>query len=151
MTGGCHFVPKPCFKDQHGLTWRISFSKAEIELSKLIPEKARMCLLGLKTIAKDHLSPISKRLSSYILKTQLLHVLETNKPELRDNESLEDCFDLLILNLMLSIQQKQLQHFWIPSINLFEDFPDKEISKFMKKLSKIRKCPEKYIEPLNLE
>ena len=150
MTGGCHLVPKPCFRDQHGLTWRISLSKAEIELSKLIPEKARVCLLGLKTIAKDHLSPISKRLSSYILKTQLLHVLEKNEPESWENQPLEDCFHF-ILNLMISIQQKQLQHFWIPSINLFEDFPDKEISKFMKKLSKIRKCPEKYIEPLNLE
>ena len=148
--GGCHLVPKPCATDQHGLTWRISFSKAEIELSKLIPENARMCLLGLKTIVKDHLSPISKRLSSYILKTVLLHVLERNGTEIWESELVDDLFDLLMQNLMISIHQKQLQHFWIPTINLFEDFSDKEISKVMKKLSEIRKCPAKYIEPLNM-
>jgi len=48
---GCYIVPKSQPGDKEGLTWRISFSKAEVEFSKLIPKIPQMCMMRLKVIA----------------------------------------------------------------------------------------------------
>ena len=54
---GCHLVPKSQPNDKQGVTWRFSFSKAEVELSKLISLTARRCFIALKVIGKDFLYP----------------------------------------------------------------------------------------------
>ena len=54
---GCHLVPKSQPNDKQGVTWRFSFVKAEVELSKLISLTARRCFIALKVIGKDFLYP----------------------------------------------------------------------------------------------
>ena len=40
MKNGCHFIPKSQPKDEKKITWRFSFSYAEVQLSELINEVA---------------------------------------------------------------------------------------------------------------
>lgn len=93
---GCHFVPKAHSDDLRGLTWRISFSRAEVELSKLVPEAARMCLVGLKVITKDYLAVACKKLKSYHLKCIFLHTLEITDPSIWTEDNLLFCFERLL-------------------------------------------------------
>lgn len=69
---GCHLVAKTNLSAEQ-YTWRISFSKAEVELSQLVPETARVCFVAMKIIAKDYLSSVCKNLSSYHLKCIFLY------------------------------------------------------------------------------
>lgn len=61
---GCHLVPKSPLDDKKGIHWRYSFSKAEVELSKLVPPAARKCFIVLKIISKDYIQPTCKELTS---------------------------------------------------------------------------------------
>ena len=65
---GFHLVPKSQPDDEEGLTWRYSFSLAEIELSKLIHPNAKRCFIAMKIIGKDFLKQSCKRFKSYHMK-----------------------------------------------------------------------------------
>ena len=78
ILGGIHLVPLSQKGDKTELTWRISFSKAEVELSQLISEVACTCFVALKIIIKDYLSVNCRHQNSCHLKTMLLrHIEET--------------------------------------------------------------------------
>jgi len=144
---GCHIVPKSQPDDEEELSWRISFSRAEVELSKLIPPTARMCLIGLKIIAKDYLSVACSRISSYQLKSLLLYAMEKTDPQFwLYEENLEQRFHLLFGNLPEAVINKYCPHFGIPEINLFVDLEDWDIKKLTKVLRKILKSPQRYID-----
>jgi len=148
---GCHLVPKSQPDDKEGLTWRISFSKAEVELSKLIPPTARICLIGLKIIAKDYLSVTCSKITSYHLKSLLLYALERTNPLFWLQESnLEQCFHLLFGRLLDAVTDRYCPHFWIPQINLFENLTEPDAKKLTKVLRKILKSPASFIEDLDL-
>jgi len=150
---GCHFVPKSQLDDKDEDTWRISFSAAEVELSKLIPSVARMCFIGLKIIRKDYLSIACGRLASYHLKSIFFYTLERTGAEfwLDDERRIEECFHLLLHNLTQSVYEKRCPHFWIPAINLFSEFTEKDTQCLLKVLQKIKQAPARYIEPFMFE
>ena len=145
---GSHLVPKSQPDDKDEVTWRISFSKAEVELSKLVPATARMCLIGLKIIAKDYLSVACSKISSYQLKCLLFCTLERTDPQFWLQEAnLTQCFHLLLANLLSAFTTKHCAHFWIPHINLFDNLSGRDCKKLTKVLRKvIRKSPEQFIE-----
>ena len=148
---GCHFVPKSQPGDREGLTWRISFSKAEVELSKLIPPTARMCLIGLKIIAKDYLSVVCRKITSYHLKSLLLHALESTDPQFWLQEAnLDIYFNLLFGKLLDAVTDKRCPHFWLPEINLFENLTEPDVRKLTKVLRKVLKSPESFIEDIDV-
>ena len=151
ILGGIHLVPLSQKEDKQGLTWRISFSKAEVEISKLIPEVARTCFVALKVIAKDYLSVNCRCLKSYHLKTLLLHSIETTGLEFWCEEHLKECFSQLLINLTTAIEEKRCSHFWLPDINFFEDLREKDQKKSLKVLRKVKEKPEKFIELLTEE
>ena len=148
MNLGCHLVPKSQEGDEEaGKTWRISFSKAEVELSKIVPNIARACLVGIKIIAKDYLSVISSKISTYKLKTIFYYCLENTEPDIWSQESnTELCFEIIIEAVIDALRQQWCPHFWIPSINLFSDLTVKEANQLFCKLQKIRQDPKLYIE-----
>ena len=146
--GGIHLVPLSQKGDKEGLTWRISFSKAEVELSKLISEVARTCFVALKVIRKDYLSVNCHHLKSYHLKTILLYSIEATGLEFWCEENLKECFDKLLGNLTTAIEERSCPHFWLPHINLFEDLSEKDQKKVLKVLREVKDKPEKFIELL---
>ena len=156
---GCHFVPQSQRKvddlthdaDNGGLTWRISFSRAEVELSKLIPTNARMCFVGLKIIARDYLFAVCEKLKSVHLKYVLYFTLENHEVDIWSEDNLEFCFKLLLNNVTKSLTNKSCPLFWVSPFNLYEDFDDRDFVRLMKQLENIQKNPSQFIEPFSDE
>ena len=149
ISRGCHLVPKSQKDDKEGLTWRMSFSQAEVELASLVPPIARACFIGLKVICKDYLSIACKKLGSYQLKCIFYYTLERTDPEISSN--IEKCFHLLLSNLKLAVANRHCPHFWIPEINLFQDLRKKEARKLLKIIEKVQRKAEEYIEDVNFD
>ena len=144
---GCHLVPKSQEeKDKKELTWRFSFSKAEVELSKLINDTARKCFLALKIILKDHLSFTCSRISSYHFKTIFLNMVEETGLEAWTEENIEIMLKSLLNKVKNAVDSRICRHFWIPEINLFEEIPDEKLDSVSKILDKILENPAPYIQ-----
>ncbi|XP_066913091.1 uncharacterized protein [Clytia hemisphaerica] len=147
---GCHFVPKSDPNDVNELTWRISFSNAEYELSKIIPPVARMCMIGMKIITKDYLNVVCRELTSYHVKSIFLFMVERNEPHIWREWNLEYCFRQLLLHVKDCIKTKSCPNFWIPSVNMFQDFTTENVEVLMKQIERIEGAPNKFIEPFDV-
>ena len=99
MSLGCHLVAKPAPDDENKSSWRFSFSLAEVELSKLVPETARKCFLAMKIILKDHLQPVVPEIGSYHIKTVFLNSLEKIPVGFWVEENIEECLLTLLTEL----------------------------------------------------
>ena len=97
----------------------ISFSVAECELSKLVPDTARKCFLALKIILRDHLQPVVSEISSYHIKTIFLNTMEKLPVGLWADENIEKCFLTLLTELHIALGMMKCPHHWFSSINLF--------------------------------
>ena len=143
---GFHLVPKSHPKDKEGVTWRFSFSKAEVTLLNLIEPTARKCFVSFKIIAKDFLIPCCKKLRTYYFKTIFMHVLEKNETNFWREDEIEKCFYCLIDHVIQAVKSRQCPHFWLSGVNLFEDLTDKDEKRLLKLLTKIKKGPSPYID-----
>ena len=120
MSLGCHLVAKPAPNDKEETTWRFSFSLAEVELSKLVPNTARKCFLALKIIFKDHLQPVVPAISSYHMKSIFLNTLEKVPVGFWVEANIEECFRTLLAELRDALVSMNCPHHWFSYINLFE-------------------------------
>jgi len=145
-SNGIHLVPKSL--DFDSTTWRISFSKAEIEISKQVPKTARLCLLGLKAIRKGYLSAQFSWLKSYHLKSILFRTLEDTGEDIWCEDKVNDCFDLLMKRIINAVDKKYCPHFWITDNNLFADLKEETRTKLTTELEKIRKRPQDFMETM---
>ena len=147
---GFHLVPKSQEQgDPSQTTWRFSFSQAEVELSKLISDDARKCLLALKIVLKDFLTYTCSKLSSYHLKTIYLHRLERTGLEFwseNDGGGCEYAFMVLLRDLKIALDSGECNHFWIPQINLFKDIHPHKLKSLSKVLDKVIQNPSPYIQ-----
>ena len=120
MSLGCHLVAKPAPSDKDETSWRFSFSLAELELSKFIPDTARKCFLALKIILKDHLQPVSSGITSYHIKTIFLNTLEKVPVGFWVEENIEECFLTLLAGLRDALMSMNCPHHWFSYVNLFD-------------------------------
>ena len=145
---GCHLVPKSQPNDKKFFTWRFSFSKAEVELSKLVNSTARKCFISLKIIGKDYLLPRCKRLKSYHLKTIFLNMLENTPPAYWCDEKIEECFHLLLDHVIQAVETRICPHYWLYGINLFDTLTENDVNTLLSVLIKVKESPSNYIESL---
>ncbi|XP_078366634.1 uncharacterized protein LOC144650759 [Oculina patagonica] len=122
MSLGCHLVAKPAPNDEDKTSWRFSFSLAEVELSKLVPDTARKCFLALKIILKDHLQPVVPGITSYHIKTIFLNTLEKVPVGFWVDENIEECFLTLLAELRDALESKNCRHHWFSNINMFAKY-----------------------------
>ncbi|KAK3712198.1 hypothetical protein QZH41_018428 [Actinostola sp. cb2023] len=147
---GCHLVAKPIScKGGRVPAWRFSFSVAEVELSKLVPDTARRCFMALKVILKDHLQPVVPALSSYHIKTVFLNTLEKKPENFWVDENIEECFQTLLKELHDALESETCQHHWLKRLNLFDFIiaktNRKRLSILVQKLEKIQEDPAPFI------
>ncbi|KAK3712189.1 hypothetical protein QZH41_006449 [Actinostola sp. cb2023] len=147
---GCHLVAKPLNSNNGDRLpyWRFSFSVAEVELSKLVPDTARRCFMALKVILKDHLQPVVPDLSSYHIKTIFLNTLEKKPENFWVDENIEECFQTLLKELHDALESKTCQHHWLKQVNLFGHIAEtnrKRFSILVQKLEKIQEDPAPFI------
>ena len=122
MSLGCHLVAKSEPSDKEETSWRFSFSLAEVELSKLVPDTARKCFLALKIILKDHLQPVVPMINSYHIKTIFLNTLEKVPVGFWVDSNIEECFLTLLAELRDALLSMNCRHHWFSSINMFDMF-----------------------------
>ena len=144
MSLGCHLVAKPAPNDKEKTSWRFSFSVAEVELSKLVPETARKCFLALKIILKDHLQPVVPEISSYHIKTIFLNTLEKLPVGFWVEDNLEECFMTLLVELRDALISMKCPHHWFSFINLFS-IKAGNLNLLVRKVERILKDPAPFI------
>ena len=151
MNYGCFLVPKSQGKtDRQNLTWRISFSKSELELAKLMPPVAKMCFMGIKALRQDRFAKFPQGISSYCFKSIFLYTLEKTDPKIwstRSEENISKCFYILLDEVAKAFGNKLCRHFWIPGIDLFKDYSSRTLEEALKVLKKVQRRPNLYIEP----
>ena len=144
MSLGCHLVAKPAPDDKDKTSWRFSFSAAEVELSKLVPETARKCYLAMKIILKDHLQPVVPQIDSYHIKTVFLNTLEKLPIGFWVEENIEECLLTLLTELRDSLVSMKCTHHWFSFVNLF-DIDERKLQILARKMERIIKDPAPFI------
>ena len=141
-------IPKSQPKDKKKITWRFSFSYAEVQLSKLINPVAQKCFICLKVIGRYYLEPQCEKFRSYHLKSIFYYTLEKTQIELWTDHNIEKGFEVLLDELLQTLNEKHCPHFWISNINLYEGIERKSLKSLYKTSLKIRKNPAPYIKEM---
>ena len=118
---GCHVVPKgnPQSPNKH-LEWRWSFSLAEKMLVRTFNIIQLQCYFLLKMIVTYIINPmVLEGLSSYEVKTVMLHMVESTHPAEWVKEKLAPCFCACLTKLLQCVEDGSCPHYFIPSLNLF--------------------------------
>ncbi|XP_068723034.1 uncharacterized protein [Montipora capricornis] len=144
MSFGCHLVAKSAPKDKDQTSWRLSFSLAEVELSKLVPDTARKCFLALKIILKDHLQPVVPGITSYHMKTIFFNTLEKVPVGFWVENNVEECFLTLLAEVRDALISMNCPHHWFSFVNLF-DIEANELQRLAKKVQRIMQHPAPFI------
>ena len=144
MSLGCHLVAKSAPNDEKETSWRFSFSLAEVELSKLVPDTARKCFLAMKIILKDHLQPVVPEIGSYHIKTIFLNTLEKMPVGFWVEENIEECLVTLLTELRDSLASMNCPHHWVSFINLFGN-KRKRLQLLARKVERIIRDPAPFI------
>ena len=147
MSFGCHLVAKPAPTDKEKTSWRLSFSLAEVELSKLIPETARKCFLALKIIFRDHLhvrGPVGCGITSYQIKTIFFNTLEKFPVGFWVENNMEECFLTLLAEVRDALMSMNCPHHWFSFVNLF-NIEAEELQRLAKKVQRIMQDPAPFI------
>ena len=145
---GCHLIPKSQPKDNKKITWRFSFSNAEVQLSKLINHVAQKCFICLKVIGRYYLEPKCEKFRSYHLKSIFFYTLEKTQLEFWTDHNIEEGFEKLLDELLQTLKEKRCPHFWISNINLYEGIERKNLKSLYITALKIRQNPAPYIKEM---
>ena len=149
---GFHLVVKPPKNSGNPeCDFRLSFSHAEYLLSQEMNYIQRECYRYLKKSHHTHLSTQPMSLTSFHLKTILLHTIEETDPKIWTESNRAECMMKLLLNLMEAIRKKHLPHFFVKSYNLFS--PDcmensELLETLIAKVEQIVERPEEFANKL---
>ena len=122
VKSGCQAVPKSDLS-QDPFCWRLSFSRGEHILSMHVPHKAKLAFLAVKLAWKNGLKPICSKLKSYHLKTIFFHFLEKTQEEALMISDFGKIYRSLISFIIMHLENDQIPHFFIRSVNLLEKNP----------------------------
>ena len=116
---GCQAVQKA---DPSGdeFSWRLSFSRGELLLSKHVTPRARLAYVAAKLFWKEKLKSVCPALRSYHLKTLFYHFLEATPAVEVDESTTEELLQRLLLFIQKRLETRTCPHFFISSINLFD-------------------------------
>jgi hypothetical protein len=120
---GYHLVVKtPKESERPDLDFRLSFSHAELALSKELNDVQRECYRCFKfyhLTLTQNIEP--KTFATYFLKTILFWAVEETGMEFWSSENRGACVMMLLGKLLKALENKFLPHFFIPDFNLLED------------------------------
>ena len=151
---GCSLVPKfpkGVSTSERDVAWRCTFNHAEkilfLDSNPCITNNCRRPVLRiLKSLRVDYGWP---KIRSYHLKTLMLHEFESHAPSewksndmlLRLKKALERLRDFL--------KSKNCPHYFLPGINLFEEFDGPSCEQIIRDIDRFLQNPEKALKMLN--
>ncbi|XP_052779684.1 uncharacterized protein LOC128216959 [Mya arenaria] len=118
---GCHVVPHGNSESPNKhLEWRWSFSLAEKLLIRTFNTTQIQCFFLLKLLVTYVINPaVIETISSYHVKTVMLHMVESTHPTEWTKDKLSSCFVGCLQKLLQCLEDGTLPHYFIPSHNLF--------------------------------
>ena len=121
IADGCHLVPMSHPRSRYpDVEWSYSFSVAERTLARSLSDAQRQCYILLKTIVMQQLSHCSA-LCLYHIKTVFLWQCEKiPASEWSTDTSLAANFLWLLDELLQCAATRDLPHYFIPEVNLFD-------------------------------
>ena len=139
------YVPKP-FKGKrfvlsHGLLWRQSFSLQEKQVLEFMDREDHGCRHELLRIVKTMFKrPVmhSLPLESYYLKTAFMHYIRGEGQNWVNRDALGKHFLGFLRELENLMESKNLPHYWLPDINLLDDFTKEFVEQMARRLRSIR-------------
>lgn len=146
---GFHLVAKsPKESERPDLDFRLSFSHAELVLSKELNDIQRQCYRCFKSF---HLTIIRNRktkiFATYFLKTILFWAIEETGMDFWKSENRGSCVMMLLRKQLTALETKFLPHFFISEFNLLKDvakeFPE-EMEFLAHEVSKVCEDPMSY-------
>lgn len=118
VLSGCHLVPVASKQSSFPeLEWRLSFSKAEKKLAKLLTNVQRKVYLITKALHYTHLKAFGV-LSTYLLKTALFWHCEKEYSRLWQQGEIGSCFLSYVKLLISYLEKRNWPHYFIPENNL---------------------------------
>lgn len=125
VQNGCHIVPVGSSRAHNIDTeWRLSFCIAEKELIKTFNHTQILVYAFLKLILNEkikQIETIKDAISSYILKTVMLWVVERTVPNLWIPKNILLCVHLSIRLLIQFVIEEDCSNYFIPRNNMFND------------------------------
>ena len=137
---GHHVVAKPSPGGNPDTEWRISFSKAELTLSKNMTQTQKNCYKFLKVIAAEEFSN-PKIVCSYYLKTTLLWALEKLPSDYWSDSKIGERVLGLLDDLLGYLTSKNLPNYFIPEMNLLEGLSEGDCQKARDEVSRVLQNP----------
>lgn len=143
VRGGCHVVPVGHHTSEtRDSEWRLSFSKAEIILSRSFFTAQRKAYLLLKTICKGVSVTANNgqqlKLPSYFLKTVFYYYCEVTAPNNWQNRHIADNLFKLLDMLYFHLSKHSLPNYFIPANNMVDHFPRQDVVSLAKVIQSIR-------------
>ena len=117
---------------------QITFGTSEYLLFSETGLKERQCLVILKALIEKH-SLNFQILSSFVIKTVLFWYLQSIPLSQRQGLGRGELLVRLLDNLICFLNEKNLRHFFIPSVNLLDSFDSVEISNALRDVKKVRR------------
>lgn len=117
---------------------QITFGTSEYLLFSETGPKERQCVVILKALIEKH-SLNFQILSSFVMKTVLFWYLQSIPLSQRQGLGRGELLVRLLDNLICFLNEKNLRHFFIPSVNLLDSFDSVEISNALRDVKKVRR------------
>lgn len=148
------YVPKPpkahppCTSEDLVYAWRQSFSPEEKQKLRNLDENndcRRQVVRFLKGLCKEE-STLSA-ITSYYWKTLLFHVMDKdNEPDSWKGEKLYLRTFELLEYMAKFVKEKKFPQYFLPEMNLFEDWDDKVTTQISNRLTSLYKDEKKFLK-----
>ena len=143
IQSGCHIVPKSPTKNQICHEWRLSFSQAETALVKSFNHTQLMTYCALKVLLKEILKArrcdFESVFSSYIMKTSVFWVSESNEKTIWQPSNIILCITLCIEFITSCVKTQNIPNFFVQTSNMYLDkYPTEAIPELLQILNAAR-------------
>lgn len=133
------------------IAWRYSFNNAEkvliLDCDQDVANSCRRPVLRvLKGLRIDY---NWQCIRSYHLKTIMLHEFESHHPRQWSNENFLLCFKKSLERLQVFLQNKNCPHYFLPGINLFNNFSDEACRQMLQDICRLLRDPYQALKELN--
>lgn len=123
--------------DKEVMEFQMNFGVAEYVLFSETGPKERQCVVILKCIKESYFFS-SQIISSYTIKTVVFWYLQSTSLPKRQSLGRGELLERLLDDLIGFLSESCLPHFFIPSVNLIENFDESHIKATVKQLKRVK-------------
>lgn len=142
-TSSCYLIPlwenvrKDELIDKEVMQFQMTFGMAEYLFFSETGPKERQCLVILKSLKENYFIR-SQIISSFTIKTVFFWYLQSTSLPMRQSLGRGELLERLLDDLIGFLNERNLPHFFIPSVNLLGTFDAEDINNTVKQLKEVK-------------